>query len=170
MGFLKIGQIVNTHGIKGEVKIYPYTDNIENMRKLKKIYLDPQLKLEYLVKGTKTVKNMLVFKLEGIDTIEQTENLMQKYVYISKEKIKESNTYYVEDLIGLEVFTVESIDEISKATYFGKLVDVYNTGANDIYEVKTETEVVYLPGIKDVILKIDLEEGKIYIKLMEGLI
>lgn len=170
MDFLKIGQIVNTHGIKGEVKIYPYTDNIENMRKLKKIYLDPELKLEYLVNGTKTVKNMLVFKLEGIDTIEQTENLIQKYVYISKEKIKESNTYYVEDLIGLEVFTMDSLDEISKATYFGELVYVYNTGANDIYEVKTETEVVYLPAIKDIILKIDLEKGKIYIKLMEGLI
>lgn len=170
MGFLKIGQIVNTHGVKGEVKIYPYTDNIENMRKLKKIYLDSELKLEYLVKGTKIVKNMIVFKLEGIDTIEQTENIMQKFVYINKEKIKERNTYYVEDLIGLEVFTMDNLDEISKATYFGKLVDVYNTGANDIYEVKTETEVVYLPAIKDVILKVDIEEGKIYIKLMEGLI
>lgn len=170
MGFLKIGQIVNTHGVKGEVKIYPYTDNIENMRKLKKIYLDSELKLEYLVKGTKIVKNMIVFKLEGIDTIEQTENIMQEFVYINKEKIKERNTYYVEDLIGLEVFTMDNLDEISKATYFGKLVDVYNTGANDIYEVKTETEVVYLPAIKDVILKVDIEEGKIYIKLMEGLI
>ena len=62
MDFLKIGQIVNTHGVKGEVKIYPYTDDIENLANLKKIYLDPQLKLEYLVKDSKLVKNMIIFK------------------------------------------------------------------------------------------------------------
>lgn len=170
MDSLKIGQIVNTHGVKGEVKIYPYTDDIENIARHKKIYLDSDLKLEYLVKGSKIVKNMLVFKLAGIDTIEQTQNLMHKYIYIKKEKIKEENTYYIEDLIDLDVYTVDNTDEFSKASYFGKLVQVFNTGANDVYEVKTEENTVYLPAIKDVILKISLEERKIYVKIMEGLI
>lgn len=170
MDSLKIGQIVNTHGVKGEVKIYPYTDDIENIAKLKKIYLDSELKLECLVKSAKISKNMLIFKLAGIDTIEQTVTLMHKYIYIKKEKIKEENTYYIEDLINLDVYTVDNLEDFSNASYFGKLVQVFNTGANDVYEVKTENNTVYLPAIKDVILKISLEEEKIYVKIMEGLI
>jgi 16S rRNA processing protein RimM len=170
MDFLKIGQIVNTHGVKGEVKIYPYTDDIENLANLKKIYLDPQLKLEYLVKGSKLVKNMIIFKLEGINTIEQTKDLMQKYIYIEKEKIKKENTYYIEDLINLDVYTVNNIEDIFQAIYYGKLTNVFNTGANDVYEIKSEKNTIYLPAIKDVILKIDLEEKKIYVKIMEGLV
>jgi 16S rRNA processing protein RimM len=170
MNFLKIGQIVNVHGVKGEVKIYPYTDDINNIARLKKIYLDPELKLEYLVKGSKIIKNMIVFKLAGIDSVEQTKDLMQKYIYIKKEKIKEENTYYIEDLINLDVYTVDNLQDISNAIYYGKLVDVFNAGANDIYEVKTENTTVYLPAIKDVIIKISLEESKIYVKIMEGLI
>lgn len=170
MDFLKVGQIVNIHGVKGEVKIYPYTDDIESIAGLKKIYLDPELKLEYLVKGSKILKNMIVFKLAGIDTIEQTKNLMQKYIYIKKEKIKEENTYYIDDLINLDVYTIDNLEDISKAIYFGKLVNVFNAGASDVYEVKTEDNTVYLPAIKEVVLKISLEEKKVYVKIMEGLI
>lgn len=170
MDFLKIGQIVNTHGVKGEVKIYPYTDDIENIAGLKKICLDTETKLEYLVKGSKIVKNMIIFKLAGIDTIEQTKQVMHKYIYIKKEQIKEENTYYIEDLINLDVYTVDNLDGISEASYFGKLENVFSTGANDVYEVKTENTTVYLPAIKDVVLKISLEEKRIYVKLMEGLI
>lgn len=170
MDFLKIGQIVNIHGVKGEVKVYPYTDNINNIASLKKIYLDPELKLEYLVKGSKILKNMIVFKLAGIDSIEQTKDLMQKYIYIKKEKIKEENTYYVEDLINLDVYTVDNLEDISKAIYFGKLVNVFNAGATDVYEIKTEDITVCIPAIKEVVLKISLEERKIYVKMMEGLI
>jgi len=170
MDSIKIGQIVNTHGLKGEVKIYPYTDDIENIAKFKKIYLDPELKLEYVVKDSKIMKNMIVFKLAGIDNFEQTKNLMQKYIYTKKVKIKEENTYYIEDLINLDVYTVDDSNDFSKALYFGKLVNVFNSGASDVYEVKTETQTVYLPAIKDVVLEIILEEGKIYVKIMEGLI
>ena len=95
---------------------------------------------------------------------------MHKYIYIKKEKIKEENTYYIEDLINLDVYTVDNLEDFSNASYFGKLVQVFNTGANDVYEVKTENNTVYLPAIKDVILKISLEEEKIYVKIMEGLI
>ena len=165
-----IGQIVNTHGLKGEVKVYPYTDDLENVANFKKIYLDPELKLEYSVKDSKTIKNMIVFKLVGIDTLEQTKNLMQKYIYTKKVKIKEENTYYIEDLINLDIYTVEDSNDFSKALYFGKLVNVFNSGASDVYEVKTENQTVYLPAIKDVILKISLEEGKVYVKIMEGLL
>ncbi|MDD2376287.1 MAG: ribosome maturation factor RimM [Clostridia bacterium] len=170
MDSIKIGQIVNTHGLKGEIKIYPYTDDIEDIAKFKKIYLDPELKLEYIVRDSKIIKNMIVFKLAGIDTLEQTKNLMQKYIYTKKVKIKEENTYYIEDLINLDIYTVDDLNDFSKALYFGKLVNVFNSGASDVYEVKTEIQTVYLPAIKDVILKISLEEGKVYVKIMEGLI
>ncbi|MEG1705596.1 MAG: ribosome maturation factor RimM [Clostridia bacterium] len=168
MDFLKIGQIVNTHGIKGEVKIYPYTDDIIKLAKIKKIYLDPEFKLEYLITGSKIIKNMLVFKLSGIDDIEQTKTLMQQFVYIPKEKIKEENLYYVEDLINLDVYVVEN--DISSSKFLGKLTYVWNNSANDVYEIKTENNIIYIPAIKDVILKIDLENKKMYVKIMEGLI
>jgi 16S rRNA processing protein RimM len=170
MDVIKIGQIVNTHGLKGEVKIYPYTDDIENIANLKKIYLDSDFNLEYVVKDSKIMKNMIVFKLAGIDTIEQTQSLMQKYIYMKKAKIKEENTYYIEDLINLDVYTVDDASDLSNATYFGKLADVFNSGASDVYEVKTDSQTIYLPAIKDVVLKISLEERKIYVKIMEGLI
>lgn len=170
MDSIMIGQIVNTHGLNGEVKIYPYTDDIENIANLKKVYLDPELTVECLVKDSKIMKNMIVFKLAGINTLEQTKTVMQKYIYTKKVKIKEENTYYIEDLINLDVYTVDDSNDFSKALYFGKLVNVFNSGASDVYEVKTETQTVYLPAIKDVVLEIILEERKIYVKIMEGLI
>lgn len=161
MNYIKIGQIVNTHGIKGEIKVYPYTDNIENLAKLKKIYLDE--KTEYLITGSKIIKNMLVFKLSGINDISETKDLMQKYIYTPKEKIKTENVYYVEDLIDLDVY-----DALSEK-YLGKLTYVWNNSSNDVYEIKTENNIIYLPAIKDVILKIDIENKKMYVKIMEGL-
>lgn len=170
MNSLKVGQIVNIHGVKGEVKIYPYTDDIENIANLNKIYIDPELKLEYLVKSSKIVKNMIVFKLDGINSIEQTKAIMQKYIYMEKKKIKEKDVFYIEDLIDLDVYTVDNSDNLSDCVYFGKLSNVFNVGSNDVYEVKTNDTKVYLPAIKDVVLKISLKEGRVYVKIMEGLI
>lgn len=170
MEFLKIGQIVNTHGIKGEIKIYPYTDDIDNLLSYKTIYLDEALSIKYKIKYSKVHKNMIIAKLENINGIDETAKIMNSYVYIVKQKIKEENVYYVEDLIGLDVYEVDESLNYLNASFFGKLDDIIKPGANDVYEVTHEGTKVYLPVIKDVVKKIDLKEKRVYIKMMEGLI
>ena len=162
-----IGQIVNVHGIKGEVKIYPYTDDVNSLaKKLKVIYLDENLKEKYDV-SCRVQKNMLLVKISGVDTVEKAETFRNKNVYINEENLDklEEDSYYIKDLIGLEVI------DINNNAVIGKLDYVFNNGANDVYEVTTlENKKVYLPAIKQVIKKVDIKARKIYVEIMEGLI
>ncbi len=168
MSSVLIGQIVNVHGIKGEVKIYPYTDDLENLsKKLKNIFLDENMDGECYKTNCRIQKGMLLCKISGVDTIEQAQKLRGKYVYIdekSLDKLEEDN-YYVKDLLGLDII------DINTNSLFGKLEYIYNTGANDVYEVITQdNKKVYLPAIKQVIKKVDIKNKKIYIEIMKGLI
>lgn len=165
MNSILIGEIVNIHGIKGEVKIYPYTDDIENLAKTKVIFLDQDLKDKYNI-SCRIQKNMLLVKIKGVDTPEMAESLRGKKVYIPKESLKEleEGSYYIEDLLGLEI-----VDE--NENHIGTLKYIFNTGANDVYEVETkEHGNIYLPAIKQVIKKVDIKNGKIYVEIMKGLI
>lgn len=162
-----IGQIVNVHGIKGEVKVYPYTDDVDNLSKnLKKVYFDENLK-EGFKTSCRVQKGMLLVKISGIDTVEKAEELRNKYIYISEDDLEtlDEDNYYVKDLIGLEVIDIRN-NEV-----FGTLDYVFNTGANDVYEITTTNNTkVYLPAIKQVIKKVDIKARKIYVEIMEGLI
>lgn len=165
MNSILIGKIVNIHGIKGEVKIYPYTDDIENLAKTKIVYLDKNLKQKYNI-SCRVQKNMLLVKIKGIDTIEQAEKLRNKEVYVSRESLDEleEGSYYIEDLLGLEIVDMND-------NHIGTLKYIWSTGANDVYEVETkEHGNIYLPAIKQVIKKVDIENKKIYVEIMEGLI
>ncbi len=162
-----IGQIVNVHGIKGEVKVYPYTDDVDNLsRNLKKIYLDEKLK-ESFKTSCRVQKGMLLVKISGVDTVEKAEELRNKYIYISEDALGtlEEDSYYVKDLIGLEVIDIKNNELVGTLDY------VFNTGANDVYEVTTTNNTkIYLPAIKQVIKKVDIKARKIYVEIMEGLI
>ncbi len=164
---LEVGQIVNTFGIKGEVKVTPFTDDINRFDNLKKVYVktrkDDKL---YKVEGVRYHKNMVLLKLEGIENPEEAELLKNAFLEIDREDavpLKEGQ-YFIADLIGLEVYTDEG-------NLLGKVDDIYNTGANDIYVVKDELgKQVLLPGIKEVIKQVDLEDEKIIVHLIPGLI
>ena len=165
--FFEIGQIVNTFGIKGMVKVVPYTDDITRFNDLEKVYLvNKKEKKEYLIEEVKYQKNMILIKFKNINSIEEAENLRNLYIQIPRENaIKlEEGSYYIADLIGINVFTEEGEN-------IGKIEDIYNTGSNDIYVVKNNLgKQILLPAIKDVIKEIDLEKEKMIVHLINGLI
>ena len=165
--YLENGQIVNTFGIKGMVKIKPFTDDINRFDKLKKIYIkNKDGKKEYQIQEVKYHKNMVLMKLEGIDTVEQADLLRQSYLLVNRddEEPLEEGVYYIVDLIGLEVYTDEGV-------LLGNVDDIFNTGSNDIYVVKDgKGKQILLPGIPDVIKDVDLEKGKITVHLIPGLV
>ena len=162
-----IGQIVHVHGIKGEVKVYPYTDDIDNWcKKIKKIYFNENLGEGYKA-SCRIQKNMLLMKIQGIDTVEKAEDLRDKYIYISEDALDklEKDSYYVKDLIGCEIIDIKDNSLVGILNY------IFNTGANDVYEVITSEDTkIYLPAIKQVIKKVDIKTRKIYVEIMEGLI
>lgn len=164
--YLEIGQIVNTFGIKGMVKVKPFTDDINRFDRLETIYIkNKKGKKEYKIQEVKYHKQMVMLKLEGIENPEEAETLRESYLLIDRDKEEplEEGTYYIVDLLGLEVFSDEG-------ELLGKVDDIFNTGSNDIYVVKDELgKQILLPGTSEVIKDVDLEQGKITVHLIPGL-
>lgn len=165
--FLEIGQIVNTFGIKGMLKIKPFTDDITRFDRLKKVYVETnKVKKEYEIEEVKYHKDMVLIKFKGIDKVEEAEILRNSYLKVNRkdEPKLEEGTYYIVDLIGLDVYSDEG-------KLLGKLNDIFNYGSSDIYEVKNELgKQLLLPAISDVIKEINLQERKIVVHILEGLI
>lgn len=163
---LEIGQIVNTFGIKGFVKVVPFVDDILRYDELKKVYIKKQNQLkEFEVEEVKYHKNMVLLKFKGIDRVEEVENLKNSYLEVDRENAidLEEGTYFIADLLGLDVITDEG-------DMIGKLEDIFNTGSNDIYVVKDEMgKQVLLPAISEVIKEINITENRILVHIIEGL-
>lgn len=164
--YFEIGQIVNTSGLKGEIKIKPFTDDIKKFNNLKTIYVSIKKELkEFEIEHVRFSKNMVFLKLKGIDNIEEAENYRNLYLKIKRDKDEklEEGVYYVVDLIGCTVYTDDNQE-------LGKVDDVFSTGSNDVYVVKDELgKQILLPAIKDVIKNVDIENKTITVHLMEGL-
>ena len=152
---MELGKIVNTFGLKGELKVYPYVDYIP---KVKKVYIKDNL-ME--IERARNQKNILVIKLKGIDSIEEAEKLKNTSIEMDRKDAPKlpKGTYYINDLIGFDVYTDEN-------EFLGKLDDIFNTGANDVYQVGK----ILLPAINDVIKQIDTDNKKIIVHLLKGLI
>lgn len=165
--YFEIGQIANHFGIKGMVKVNPFTDDISQFEKLKSILLVKDGKLsEVEIEETKYSKNQVLLKLKGIDTVEEAEKYRGCYLKIARSNSKKlpKDTYFIADLLGLTVYTDENI-------LLGKVEDIYNSGANDIYVIKSEDgKQILLPGTKEVIKQIDLEQERITVHIIKGLI
>lgn len=158
----EVGKIVNTFGIKGEVKVALFTEDINNFKNNSKVYVNDK---EMQVENSRLQKNMLILKLKGIDNMNDAENLRGSIIKVNRSKNDlPEGTYYIADLIGLDVYTEDG-------KLFGKVTDIYNTGANDIYTVKTQDgKEVLLPAIKDVIKQVDIKNEKIIVHILKGLI
>ena len=164
---LEIGQIVNTFGIKGMVKVKPFTDDIRRFDELKTVYVEKNSnQTEYEIEEVKYHKGMVLIKFKGIDKVEQAEMLRNSYLTVSRDSVEklEEGRYYIVDLLGLEVYTDEQV-------LLGTLEDIFNTGSNDIYVVKDKQgKQILLPAIQDVVKQIDIENKKIIVHLLPGLI
>ena len=165
--YFEIGQIVNTFGIKGMVKVNPFTDDISQFEKMKSILIDKKgTFIEMQIEEVKYSKNQVLLKLKGIETIEEAEKYRNCYLKLPREKARKlpEGTYFIADLIGLDVYTEEG-------DLLGKVDDIYNSGASDIYVIKNELgKQILLPATKEVIKQIDLEREKIIVHLLKGLI
>ena len=165
--YLEIGQIVNTFGIKGQVKVMPFTDDIKKFDKLKEIYIEKKHELKlFQIEKVNYSKNMVILKLKGIETPEEAERLRNSYLKINRKDAKKlpEGTYYIADLIGLDVYTDEN-------KLLGKVDYIYNAGSSDIYVVKDEQgKEILLPAIKEVLKQVDLENKKIIVHIIKGLI
>ena len=153
--FFNVGQIVNTHGIKGEVKVLCLTDNKENFKRYEKVLIDDEY---YNILGVKFQKDRVILKLEGIDDIDTAETFKQKYLKVLRENEPEldEDTFYVVDLIGCTVFDTNDKE-------LGKIYDVIETKNNDVYWIREPKELL-IPVLEDIVLDIDIEAKKIIIQ------
>ena len=164
---LKVGVITTTHGVRGEVKVYPTTDP-ERFPELDYVLLDTgreKRKLE--IEKVRFFKNLVILKFKGIDNINDIEKYKGKSLFVTRENAVEleEDEYYIGDLIGMEVYTDDSEER------FGVLKDVMETGANEVYIITSENHgEVLLPAIHECILDIDVEAKKMKVHLMEGLL
>lgn len=164
---LEIGQIVNSYGIKGFLKVVPYTDDITRYSNLKEIYIEKNKKLEKKeIEEVKYHKNLVLLKLKGIDDINETLKYKNCYIKIDRKDAVDlpENSYFIVDLIEIEVYTEEN-------KYLGKIIDIFPTGSNDVYVVKDELgKQILLPAIGEVIKDVDIENKKMIVHLLEGMV
>ncbi len=164
---LKVGVITSTHGVRGEVKVFPTTDDPARFRKLRKVILDTgKESLSLTIQNVKFFKQFVIVKFEGIDDINDSEKSKKYPLDVSREDAVplEEDEYFIADMIGLAA-------ETEDGEYFGILKDVIITGANDVYVIDSERHgEVLIPAIKECILDVDVRSGRMKIHLMDGLI
>ena len=165
--FLRVGVISSTHGIRGEVKVYPTTDDPERFLDLDEVILDTGREHKILeIEGVKFFKNQVILKFKGYDNINDIEKYLKKDLLVDREHAVElgENENFIADLIDMEVVTEEG-------KVLGTLTDVIETGANDVYAVKTpEGKEILLPAIRDCILDVNVDEKRMTVHVMEGLL
>lgn len=164
---LQVGIITSTHGVRGEVKVYPTTDDPRRFRRLKEVVLDTgKEKLNLEIEGVKFFKQFVILKFKGLDNINDIEKYRQKSLYVTRKNAVrlQKDEYFIADLIGLKVQ-----DEDGKE--LGTVKDVIETGANDVYEVEmADGKSLLLPAIKQCILNVDVENGTMQVHVLEGLL
>ncbi len=163
--YLMVGVIANTHGVRGEVKVYPTTDDVNRFKKLKEIYMGDE-KAPLHIQSVKFQKNMVILGFKEFTTLNEVEGLRNKELFVDRaHAVKlQKDEYFISDLIGMEVVTDEG-------KTLGEVQDVLQTGANDVYVVKTtDGKEVLLPAIKECVLNVDMNERVMSVHIMEGLL
>lgn len=162
--YFRIGVITKPHGLKGEMRVFPVTEDAHRFRDLKSVFVERNaVKAEMKVKSARMQKNMVLLALEGVDTVEEAQTYTNAVLFVDRAHAIPLNEgeYYVPDLIGMEVVTEDGVS-------VGKLTEVLETGANDVYVVKGETEHL-IPAVKEFVKAVDPEAGIMTVHLIEGM-
>ena len=164
---LQVGAVTSTHGLAGEVKVFPTTDDPKRFKKLKQVLLDTGKDMLPLgVEHVKFFKNMVILKFKGYDRIEDIMGFKGKNLYVTRENAVrlKKDEYFIADLIGMKLYTEDE-------AYLGELTEVITTGANDVYTVRMENgKDVLIPAIGQCILNVDVEHETMQVHLLEGLL
>lgn len=167
--YFEIGKIVNIHGVKGEIKVLPLTDDPKRFTKLKSAFISSQISENmqtYNFEGVKFLKNFVIIKIKGIEDPDEANKLRDKFIIINREDAVKlpKGSFFVCDLIDCEVF-----DE--NGNKLGVLIDVLQTGSNDVYVVRDENKnEILIPALKSVVKEVSVEDRKITVELPKGLI
>lgn len=164
---LKVGVITTTHGVRGEVKVFPTTDDSNRFKKLKEVLVDTgREKIPMEIEGVKFFKQMVILKFRGLDTLDDAAKYRRAELYVTRENAVrlDKDEYFIADLIGVEVY-----DESDRR--IGDLEDVMQTGANDVYVIRmTDGRELLLPAVRQCILEVDVRQGRMKVHVLEGLL
>lgn len=163
--FLETGQIVNTHGLKGEVNVLPWSDSPESLKDFEGFYFDAEGKAFKKVTSARVHKNLLIMKFEGVDDVDAAAKLVRRVIYLDRSWIDlPEGSYFEQDLFGL------SVEDAESGRVYGVLKEVGHTGANDIYRVDGEGgKATWIPAIKQVVRSVDLKGGRMLVTPIKGL-
>lgn len=164
--FLAVGQIVGTHGVRGEMRVNPWADSPEFLKQFKTLYYDAEGKNSVRVISVRPHGNIVLMKLEGIDTVEAASAMRNKRLYMRRSDARlPDGVYFIEELVGCDVFDADDTDK-----RYGKISDVSETGANDVWHIAADGEKEYLiPAIPSVVINTDVKENKVLIRPMKGI-
>ena len=153
--FLSVGQIINTHGVKGELKVLPLTDDLNRFKKLSIVYVNGS---EKKVLYCKIANDKIILKLDGIDTLEDAAKYVKAYIEVTRKDaaVLPNGHYFIADLIGCSVYDTNEL-------FLGKISSVIQTGSNDVYWVKDNDKEVLIPALKRIVLSIDVLNEKIIV-------
>lgn len=162
--YLECGKIINTHGIKGAVKAESWCDSPYVLAELERVFVQQGTSFkEYEIINSSVFKQFVILELDGVLTIESAEKLKNQVIYLSRDDIElEENEIFIADLIGLKVIDIDTEEE------YGKIINVINTGASDIYVIQTPNGEAMMPAVKEFVKNIDLSSG-VYVKPIEGM-
>ena len=163
--YLECGKIINTHGVRGEVKIESYCDSPEVLRDLSRVYLKENGGYrEVRVLHASVFKAFVLMALEGVEDLDQAVLLKNRVLYAARKDLPiEEGSYFIVDLIGLPVIDADS------GKCYGTLIDVTNLGASDIYTVRTENGDRMMPAVDEFVIRVDVFDG-IYVRPIEGML
>ena len=164
-GCFNMGKIVNTHGVKGEVKLYPFSDDLDQFEDFEYFYLEGEGKTKFIILSTRVHKNMVLVKFKGFDDINKVLEMIGKNVYIERKDVPDDGEgHYIVDLIGCEIFD-------DQGEFIGHLEDVLQNSAQDLYVIRkvSDNQTFYLPVVDVFVKNIDIKNRKITVHLIEGI-
>ncbi len=162
--YIETGKVVNTHGVMGEIKVKPWSDSPDFLTHFDRFYLSDKGGRALKCEKCRVHKDMVLIKIKGIDTVEQAEQLRGKVLYIDRSDAQlDDGEYFIQDLIGCDVYDQET------GKLLGRLADITQTGANDVWHIEFDGRTYLVPAIPDVLGEISLEEKKAVIRPLKGI-